>query len=45
MSYVPVGTENGADIQIYYEDHGRGQPVLRIHGYPPTGRQMRRRQS
>lgn len=25
MSYVQVGTENGADINIYYEDHGQGQ--------------------
>jgi non-heme chloroperoxidase len=34
MSYVTVGTENSADIQIYYEDHGSGQPVVLIHGYP-----------
>jgi non-heme chloroperoxidase len=34
MSYVSVGSENGADIQIYYEDHGSGQPVVLIHGYP-----------
>jgi pimeloyl-ACP methyl ester carboxylesterase len=34
MSYVKVGTENGADINIYYEDHGQGQPVVLIHGYP-----------
>ena len=26
MPYVTVGTENGADIEIYYEDHGSGQP-------------------
>jgi non-heme chloroperoxidase len=34
MSYVTVGTENGADIWIYYEDHGGGQPTVLIHGYP-----------
>lgn len=34
MSYVTVGTENGADIEIYYEDHGSGHPVVLIHGYP-----------
>jgi non-heme chloroperoxidase len=37
MPYVTVGTENGADIQIYYEDHGSGQPVVLIHGYPLDG--------
>ncbi len=26
MSHVTVGAENGADIEIYYEDHGSGQP-------------------
>lgn len=34
MPYVTVGTENSAPIQIYYEDHGSGQPVVLIHGYP-----------
>ena len=36
MSYVTVGTENSADIRIYYEDHGSGQPVVLIHGYRST---------
>jgi non-heme chloroperoxidase len=34
MPYVTVGTENSADIELYYEDHGSGQPVVLIHGYP-----------
>jgi non-heme chloroperoxidase len=38
MPSVKVGTENGADIEIYYEDHGTGQPVVLIHGYPLSGR-------
>lgn len=25
---VTVGQENNADIEIYYEDHGAGQPVV-----------------
>jgi non-heme chloroperoxidase len=37
MSKVVVGQENNADIEIYYEDHGTGQPVLLIHGYPLNG--------
>jgi peroxiredoxin len=34
VPYVNVGTENSAPIEIYYEDHGSGQPVVLIHGYP-----------
>jgi len=34
MGYVTVGTENSTDIELYYEDHGAGQPVVLIHGYP-----------
>ena len=34
MSKVTVGQENGSGIDIYYEDHGSGQPVVLIHGYP-----------
>ena len=32
MPYVTVGTENSAPIELYYEDHGSGQPVVLIHG-------------
>jgi len=38
MPAVVVGQENNADIEIYYEDHGAGQPVVLIHGYPLSGR-------
>ena len=27
MPTVTVGQENNADIEIYYEDYGAGQPV------------------
>ncbi len=37
MPYVTVGKENSADIELYYEDHGSGQPVVLIHGYPLSG--------
>jgi len=37
MPYVTTGTENGSGIDIYYEDHGSGQPVVLIHGYPLNG--------
>jgi non-heme chloroperoxidase len=44
MPYVTVGAENGADIEIYYEDHGTGQPVVLIHGYPLNGRSWERQE-
>jgi non-heme chloroperoxidase len=37
MGKVTVGQENSDDIEIYYEDHGTGQPVVLIHGYPLNG--------
>jgi non-heme chloroperoxidase len=38
MPGITVGRENSADIEIHYEDHGAGQPVVLIHGYPLSGR-------
>jgi non-heme chloroperoxidase len=38
MPFITVGKENSADIDIYYEDHGEGSPVVLIHGYPLSGR-------
>ena len=38
MPFVTAGTENGANIDIYYEDHGTGTPVVLIHGYPLSSR-------
>ncbi len=37
MPYVNVGKENSGDIDLYYEDHGSGNPVVLIHGYPLSG--------
>jgi len=37
MGFITVGDENGAAIELYYEDHGTGQPVVLIHGYPLDG--------
>jgi non-heme chloroperoxidase len=37
MAYVTVGKENSSDIELYYEDHGAGTPVVLIHGYPLSG--------
>jgi non-heme chloroperoxidase len=38
MPYVTVGHENSGSIDLYYEDHGSGAPVVLIHGYPLSGR-------
>ncbi|KLL09845.1 alpha/beta fold hydrolase [Protofrankia coriariae] len=37
MPYITVDQENSGDIDIYYEDHGSGQPVVLIHGFPLDG--------
>ncbi|MEV8181043.1 alpha/beta hydrolase [Specibacter sp. NPDC078692] len=42
MAYVTVGTQNSTDIELYYEDHGTGQAVLLIHGYPLDGHSWER---
>jgi non-heme chloroperoxidase len=44
MPYVTVGTENSAPIKIHYEDHGSGQPILLIHGYPLNGNSWERQE-
>ena len=38
MPYVGVGAENSGTIELYYEDHGAGAPVVLIHGYLLSGR-------
>ena len=38
MPFVTVGKENSAPIDLYYEDHGSGRPVVLIHGFPLSGR-------
>jgi non-heme chloroperoxidase len=44
MPRIIVGTENGAPIEIHYEDHGSGQPVVLIHGYPLNGNSWERQE-
>lgn len=44
MPRVTVGTENGNPIELHYEDHGTGQPVVLIHGYPLNGRSWERQE-
>ena len=35
---ITVGRENSTAIELYYEDHGTGSPVVLVHGYPLSGR-------
>ncbi|WP_369226205.1 alpha/beta fold hydrolase [Streptomyces sp. R39] len=37
MGFITVGQENSTPVDLYYEDHGTGQPVVLIHGYPLDG--------
>jgi len=37
VAYITVGKENETNIDIYYEDHGSGKPIILIHGYPLSG--------
>jgi non-heme chloroperoxidase len=41
---IVVGKENSADIEIHYEDHGSGNPIVLIHGYPLDGNSWERQE-
>jgi non-heme chloroperoxidase len=38
MPHITVGQENSGNIELHYEDHGAGKPVILIHGWPLSGR-------
>jgi non-heme chloroperoxidase len=44
MPFVTVGEENTMPVELYYEDHGSGRPVVLIHGYPLSGRAWERQE-
>jgi non-heme chloroperoxidase len=44
MPFVKVGTENSANIEIHYNDHGAGKPIVLIHGYPLDGNSWERQE-
>ncbi len=44
MPTVMVGNENNDPIEIHYEDHGRGEPIVLIHGYPLNGNSWERQE-
>jgi len=44
MPSITVGTENSADIELHYNDHGTGEPIVLIHGYPLDGNSWERQE-
>ncbi len=38
MAKITVGNEHDTPIELYYEDHGTGKPVVLIHGWPLSAR-------
>ncbi|WP_106815124.1 alpha/beta fold hydrolase [Microbacterium timonense] len=47
MAYITVGTENSADVDLYYTDQGPAdaQPVVLIHGFPLNGESWGKQQA
>jgi non-heme chloroperoxidase len=45
MPYITVGHENSGDIELYFEDHGTGQPVVLLHGFPLNGQSWERQEA
>ena len=43
MPYITVGKENSGPIDLYYEDHGTGKPVVLVHGWPLSSKSWRSR--
>ncbi|MDM7922553.1 MAG: alpha/beta hydrolase [Pyrinomonadaceae bacterium] len=37
MGRIKVDVENSTPVELYYEDHGTGQPVVLVHGWPLSG--------
>src|SRR5215470_2961555 len=37
MAYIAVDKANSTNVDLHYEDHGSGKPVVLIHGYPLSG--------
>jgi non-heme chloroperoxidase len=37
LAFVQVVRENSAPVELHYEDHGSGSPVVLIHGWPLSG--------
>jgi non-heme chloroperoxidase len=38
MAFLTVGEQNATPVEIYYDDHGSGPPLVLVHGWPLSGR-------
>ena len=38
MGTITVGQENSTSVELYYEDHGSGPPVVLLAGWPLDSR-------
>lgn len=38
MPHLTVGSDNNHAVDLHYDDHGSGEPVVLIHGWPLSGR-------
>jgi non-heme chloroperoxidase len=38
MAKLVVSDEDGTPVELYFEDHGKGDPVVLIHGWPLSSR-------
>jgi len=45
MAYVPIGFENKHNLELHFTDHGQGEPVVMIHGYPLDGSAWERQET
>ena len=44
MPSIDIGTENGAEIELHYNDHGAGEPIVLIPGFPLDGNSWERQE-
>lgn len=42
MAILTIGSGGTTPVELYYEDHGTGAPVVLIHGWPLSGRSWER---
>jgi len=45
VAFITVGTENSADVELFYTDQGDGPTVVLIHGFPLDGESWGKQQA